>query len=153
MINIKLTHPNAKVPEYQTSGSAGFDIATVEDVRFNHFQDEALVRTGLVVETPRDHVLLTFPRSSTYKKWGIKLSNSIGVIDSDYAGNEDEIKLQLLYEGEIFAENDPYIIPAGTRLAQGLFIPVKQTVFQVVEDMTQQSRGGFGSTGSGVTIF
>lgn len=144
MVNIKLTHPEARVPEYQTPGSAGFDLAIVEQVTLLRKRPK-LCDTGLVIETPRDHFLLITPRSSTFKKWGVSLGNTVGIIDSDYCGNDDEIRLNLTYLGGLAGSQ--VTIPAGTRLAQGLFLPVKQAEFQVVDDMNSQSRGGFGSTG------
>lgn len=156
-VNVKLVHPDAKVPEYQTSGAAGFDLAIVEDAVLK-WQEPQLCSCGIVIETPRDHFLLLAPRSSTYKKWGVSLANTIGVVDSDYAGNDDVIALNLIWTDETLVWTDEtqegltldgysLKIPAGTRLAQGLFIPVAQTGFQVVKDMTQQTRGGFGTTG------
>lgn len=149
IVNIKLTHPNAVVPEYQTPGSAGFDLSNVEDVTLE-WNIPQLVDTGLVIETPRNHVLMLVPRSSTFKKWGVSLANTVGIIDSDYCGNEDKIYLNLIFNKHSFHAAHafgPITIPAGTRLAQGLFLPVQQAEFQVVENMNEQSRGGFGSTG------
>lgn len=111
--------------------------------------------TGLAIETPRDHFLMIVERSSTFKKWGVQLGNTVGIVDSDYAGNDDKIKL-FLHWTKIVVDNDIFAppgqvpklrIPAGTRLAQGLFIPVVRAEFDIVEDLTKQSRGGFGSTG------
>lgn len=148
-VNIKLTHPNAEIPKYHTPGSAGFDLAIVEDVVLE-YKTPQLCDTGLVIETPENYFLLITPRSSTFKKWGVSLGNTIGIVDSDYSGNDDHIKLNLNWEDrdEWNGRGGIHLhIPAGTRLAQGLFIPVRQAEFYVVEDMNQQSRGGWGSTG------
>lgn len=139
---VKLTHPDAQVPEYQTSGSAGFDIAIVERTSVFFHGGPVLARTGLIIKSPKDHFLLVAPRSSTFKKWGVCLANSVGVVDPDYCGDEDEILLNLVCLGHLSHAD----IPAGTRIAQGLFLPSLRADFWVTENMGVSSRGGWGST-------
>lgn len=140
-IIFKRVHPDAAIPEYKTPGSAGFDFALIEDVEIPP-AGIARARTGLVIKTPPHHALLIFSRSSNPLKKGIDLANSVGVVDSDYAGPEDEISLLLQnLTGETVQ------LQKGDRVAQGVFVPVTQGTFREVEEMPHENRGGLGSTG------
>jgi len=142
IIRYKKLHPGATAPEYKTVGAAAFDIALLEDVNLEA-RSFKKVRTGLVIETPKNHVLVLASRSSNPIKKGIDLANSIGIIDSDYCGWEDEIFLLL--------ENitdQKVLLRAGDRIAQGMFIPVTVGDFEQVEEMSGKNRGGHGSTGN-----
>lgn len=141
-ITIRRTHPNATMPRYQTPGAAAFDIHLVEDVSIAARAIEK-VRTGLVIATPKNHVLVLASRSSNPMKKGIDLANSIGIIDSDYQGNDDEIFLQLINVTDAVVE-----LKAGDRIAQGMFLPVHQAKFEEVDEMPHENRGGWGSTGA-----
>ena len=135
----------AKVPQYQTIGSVGFDFETIEETII--FPKEIqLLPTGLVIEVPPDYMLMVALRSSTPRKWGLTMPQGIGIVDQDYCGPEDEIKIQVCNIAEEFIR-----IPKGVRLAQGVFVSVG-----VVHDLAWvecdpkelgKSRGGFGSTG------
>lgn len=140
-IIFKRVHPDAVIPEYKTPGAAGFDIGLIEHVEIAP-RSIVKVPTGLIVKTPSDHVLMIASRGSNAMKKGIGLPNSIGVIDSDFAGPEDEIFLIL--------ENltqQPVQLQKGDRVAQGMFIPVTRGDFREVEEMPHPNRGGHGSTG------
>lgn len=134
-------HPDAVTPEYQTPGSAAFDLASVEDLTLQP-GEIALAPTGLIIKTPDDHVFMIAPRSSSPKKKGIGMPHSIGIIDSDYAGPEDEVLLQIQN-----ITNEPIDITKGDRIAQGMIVPVVRAQFQEVDSMEYKTRGGVGSTG------
>ena len=55
-----------------------------------------LVPTGLVIEVPDGHLLGIFARSSTPLKRGLMVANGVGVVDPDYSGPKDEIKIEVL---------------------------------------------------------
>lgn len=141
-IIFKRVHPNAQIPEYKTPGAAAFDFALVEDVEIAPRSMEK-IRTGLIIKTPDDHVLVIASRSSNPVKKGVDMANSIGIIDSDYGGPGDEIFLVLMN-----LTDEPVKIPAGERIAQGMFLPVTRGQFKEVEEMTLPNRGGHGSTGA-----
>lgn len=126
-------------PFYATPGSVGFDLATDEGAFFNYRNEIKRISTGLVIATPADHMLYITFRSSTPLRYGVIVLE--GIIDEDYRGDDDILSLQVMS-----LYNSPTIIPAGTRLAQGIFIPIKRAEFVEVEKMGE-SRGGFGSTG------
>jgi dUTP pyrophosphatase len=75
-------------------------------------------------------------------KKGLKLVNGIGVVDRDYAGPTDEIHI-LVHNFTAL----PVDIKKGDRLAQGMFVKVDQIEWEEVDNIREQSRGGYGSTG------
>ncbi len=139
-IAIRRIHPNTPLPEYKTSGACAFDLAVLDGKTLKP-NERFLFSTGLVVNVPNDHVLLLFPRSSNGKK-GIRLANGTGVIDSDYCGPNDELKLMLHNIGD-----EPYAVEPGERIAQGMFVPITRTTFVEPSEWSTTDRGGFGTTG------
>jgi len=130
------------MPAYQTPGAAGFDLAASADVTIAP-GTIALVPTGLVIEVPPGHFLGIFARSSTPLKKGLMVANGVGVIDQDYCGPADEVKIQVLNFTAA-----PVQVAKGDRIAQGLFIPVARADWQEADDdLRDGSRGGFGATG------
>src|SRR5262245_35053866 len=83
------------LPVYATHGAAGFDLAAAEDVEIPPHRIR-LVGTGLVFAVPEGCFLAVFARSSTPLKRGLVVANGVGVLDSDYQGPTDELKIQLL---------------------------------------------------------
>ena len=80
------------LPVRSTKNSAGYDIEAAEDITIPSFkkgQKPSLVKTGLKAYMQPDEVLILANRSSNPGKRGLILANSIGVVDSDYYGNQD----------------------------------------------------------------
>ena len=102
----------------------------------------SLVPTGLVIEVPHGHVLAIVARSSTPLKRGLVVANGVGLIDPDYAGPTDEVRIQVLN-----VTGAPVEIRRGDRLAQGLVLPAPQVEWDEVGALRATARGGFGSTG------
>ena len=141
-VRIRRLDPSVALPQYQTAGAAGFDLAASQDVLVPP-SSIALVPTGLVIQVPDGHFLGIFARSSTPLKRGLMVANGVGVIDRDYCGPADEIKIQVLN----FTAT-PVQVRQGDRLAQGLFLPVTHVTWQESDgDLRSDSRGGFGATG------
>ena len=133
--------PAVALPAYQTAGSAGFDLASSADLVVEP-GTIALVPTGLVIEVPAGHFLGVFARSSTPFKKGLMVANGVGIIDSDYCGPADEIKIQVLnFTGA------PVVIARGDRLAQGVILPFVRAEWTEGTAPDRATRGGFGSTG------
>lgn len=130
------------MPSYQTAGSAGFDLASSADLTIGPGEIK-LVPTGLVFAVPAGHFLGIFARSSTPLKRGLTVANGVGVLDSDYSGPTDELKIQLMN-----VTSAPVDIKRGDRLAQGVIMPFVQAEFEEVKTATTVDRGGFGSTGA-----
>ena len=141
-VSIRRLDPSIALPDYQTAGAAGFDLAASRDVDVAP-NSIALIPTGLVIRVPAGHFLGIFARSSTPLKRGLMVANGVGVIDEDYCGPADEVKIQVLnFTGEVVR------VRAGDRIAQGLFIPVVRAAWNESEsDLREGSRGGFGATG------
>lgn len=147
-VKIKKLHPAAIVPTYGTSGAACFDLYALDVNGYKHLgrhideYEPVLCRTGLAFEVPEGHVMMVYSRSGHGFKYDTRLSNCVGVIDSDYRG---EIMVKLTYDG---AEDGPFIEP-GDRIAQAMIVPVNQVSFDVVDELSDTDRGevGFGSTG------
>jgi dUTP pyrophosphatase len=138
---IKRLRPHIALPAYQTSESAGFDLAASEDLTVQPGEVK-LVPTGLVVEVPHGYFLGVFARSSTPLKRGLMVANGVGVVDPDYSGPADEVKIEVVNFTRRAVE-----IKRGDRIAQGIFIPCRQIDWNEVEAIRANSRGGFGATG------
>jgi dUTP pyrophosphatase len=134
-------HESAREPAYATAGSVGFDLSTSEAADIDPGAI-ALVGTGLVFATPPGWALLVCLRSSTPRKFGVMQPHAVGVIDEDYRGPEDELRLQLLN----FTSQSTHI-PAGSRIAQGVFLRTERATWSAHAPV-DSSRGGFGSTSS-----
>ena len=143
ILKIRKIHPQAIIPVKATSGSACFDLHALLDSPFTLLPHERhLFHTGISIEMPsEDCVCLLFSRSGMGIKHGITLSNSVGVIDSDYRGE--------LCVGLINTGNDPYTVQPNDRIAQMMIIRTTPVEIDIVEELNQTDRGegGFGSTG------
>lgn len=138
-IKIKRIDKTLPLPEYHTKGAVAFDLYSRLDMVIPPKSLERLP-TNIIVETPKGYMLEIKDRSSTLKKKGLFVST--GFIDNDYCGETDEILLQVynLTEDEVRVEK-------GERLGQGVFIKIDLGEWEEVENMSENSRGGFGSTG------
>ncbi len=135
---------NINLPVRKTKYSAGYDIEAAENTVIPSFKKgmkPTLVKTGLKAYMGEDEVLILANRSSNPGKKGLILSNSIGVIDSDYYGNPDN-------DGHImFAfyniKDEDIEIKKGDAIGQAIF-----QKFLVTDDdiATGERKGGFGST-------
>jgi len=140
-VKIKRLDPSLPLPQYHTAGSAGFDFYARTTTTIPS-KEMARIPTGLIIATPPGYFLAVINRSSTPQKKGLSMPNGVGVIDSDYCGEGDEIQV-LMYN----LTEQTVTIEKGERIAQGLFLKVEQGQWEEVEEVTSKSRGGFGSTG------
>ena len=94
------------------------------------------------MELPQGYEALITPRSSTFKRWGLLQTNSVGIIDSTYCSNDD------IWGMPVYATK-PVSIPKGTRLCQFRILESQPTIdFQETSSLNNETRGGFGSTGA-----
>jgi len=140
-LSIHRLSPDVPLPSYQTGGAAGFDLASSVDMTVGP-GEVALVPTGLVIQAPAGHFLGIFARSSTPLKRGLMVANGVGVVDADYCGPKDEIKIQVLNFTAA-----PVQVRRGDRLAQGVILPYVRAEWRELAEMTEPTRGGFGATG------
>jgi len=143
-LKIRLTDKTL-MPTRANPNDAGLDLRASES-KLIRSATPTLIDTGVSVQIPKNHVGLVFSRSGLAKH-GITLSNSVGVIDSDYRGN---IMLSLICN----VDNDRDVfINKGDRIAQLVVVPILLPQVQVVDEddeewlNTARGTGGFGSTG------
>jgi dUTP pyrophosphatase len=143
MLNIRIRRlrPDVRLPAYETSGAAAFDLAAASDTLVEPGAVR-LVPTGLVIEVPQGFFLGIFARSSTPLKRGLMVANGVGVVDSDYCGPDDEVKIAV-----VNFTNEPVQIRTGDRIAQGIVLASPRVAWEEVEELAERSRGGFGGTG------
>jgi dUTP pyrophosphatase len=143
MLNVRIhrLRPGIALPSYATEGSAAFDLAASDELTIAA-GEVTLVPTGLVIEVPRGMFLAVFARSSTPLKRGLMVANGVGVVDSDYCGPTDEIRVPV-----INVTNRPVRLVAGDRIAQGILLPSPRVQWEEIEEVVAASRGGFGSSG------
>ena len=140
-IRIVRIEKDLPLPEYHTEGAVAFDIYTRDSASVGPGESK-LLRSNLIIEVPVGYALLVAARSSLGGKKGLILRNGVGVIDQDYHGPEDEIKLYV-YNFTSAA----VAVERGERLAQGLIVPIARAEWEEVEKVRESSRGGFGGTG------
>ena len=155
----------AVLPEYKTTGSAGFDLvahsfkglyagekeADLEGVMVEKQKkgfltlrphERVLIGTGLYMEIPLGYELQIRSRSGLAYKHGLTVINSPGTIDSDYRG---EIGIILINTTSSLID-----IKLGERIAQGVLNEIEQAEWEEVGELNSTTRGsgGFGSTGT-----
>lgn len=140
-VRILRLRPDVPLPEYASAGAAAFDLAAAQDTRVPP-GGVALVPTGLVVEVPPGMFLGIFARSSTPLKRGLMIANGVGIVDPDYCGPADEVKIAVMN----FTKEE-VVVQAGDRIAQGMFLAAPRVAWQEAAELRKQSRGGFGATG------
>lgn len=132
------------IPVRKTKYSAAYDIEAAEDTIIPSFKSgmkPTLIKTGLKAYMQSDEVLKLFPRSSGPKKQGILFPHSVGIIDQDYYGNEDNDG-HLLVQCINIKDKDVKI-KKGEAIAQAMF----QKYLITDDDNAEGTRtGGFGST-------
>lgn len=103
--------------------------------------DFKLISLGISMKLPEGYEAHVVPRSSTFKKWGVLQTNSMGVIDNSYCGEND------IWRFPALAMRDT-VIEEGDRICQFRIVKKMDAVsFKTVEHMEDVDRGGFGSTG------
>mgnify|MGYP001115539896 FL=1 len=132
------------LPIRKTKCSAGYDVEAAEDVTIPAFKPgvkPTLVKTGLKAYCPEDEYYMLVNRSSNPGKKGLILANSIGIIDSDYYGNESNDG-HFMFAYYNFFEHDVQV-KKGDVIGQAIF----QKYLIVDNDNAEGDRiGGFGST-------
>lgn len=130
------------LPTRSTSGSAGYDFVSPFEFKLagGIYERTYMIPTGIKAIMPKDAVLMIFPRSGMGFKTGMRLANTVGVIDSDYQHSSNE--------GHIMARFmcgfDELNVKQGDRIMQGVFMPY----FTTDDDNASATRsGGLGSTG------
>ena len=141
MNEVKEIYDNIKLPKRATTGSAGYDFYTPISLMIRP-GETVKIPTGIRVKMDPDWVLKCYPRSGLGFKYRLQLNNTVGIIDSDYYGSDNE--------GHIFAkltndskEGKVVELEVGTGFMQGIFVEYGITVD---DEATEIRNGGFGST-------
>ena len=133
-VKVRRLHPRAVVPSFATMGAAAFDLVAVS-------RRGQVFDTGLAFEIPPGYAMFVYSRSGMGFNENTRLSNCVGVIDSDYRG---EVKVKL-------ARDDGRMVNAwvGDRIAQAVIMRLPKVEFEEVRELsdTERGAGGFGSTG------
>ncbi len=128
------------LPRRGTKGSAGYDFTSPVETVIPPGEIR-IIPTGIRCEMAEGWVLMLYPRSSFGIRHGIRLANTTGVIDSDYARAENEGHILVALRNP---SDRPVTIGRGERFCQGVLLP-----FGTAEEegVPGERRGGFGSTG------
>ena len=142
-IKVKKLRENAVMPKRATEGSAGADLyACIDEPVVLEPGKLAKSPTGIAIElADKSMAAFLFARSGLGVKHGITLSNSVGVVDSDYRGE--------VCVGLCNVSDEPYTIQPGERVAQMVIMPVVCAEFVETDELgdTERGAGGFGSSG------
>lgn len=138
-IDIKLFN-NQILPEKITKGD-WIDLRTNEDIHMEAGEYHQ-IKLGVAMKLPDGYEAILAPRSSTFKKWHILQTNSIGCIDNSYSGDNDEWQ----FPAYAVESTD---IKRGERICQFRIQEKMPAVeFNIVEALGGPDRGGFGSSGT-----
>ena len=116
------------------------DLRAAEDIEMKAFEYK-LIPLGVAMKLPEGYKANVYPRSSTYKNYGIILANSVGQIDESYAGDSDQWYFPAI------ALRDT-VIHKNDRICQFEIVKkMPEIEFIEVEKLEDKDRGGIGSTG------
>ena len=140
-VKVMKLNPNAVLPKYAMDGDAGMDLTAVSKTYDEY--GNIVYGTGLAFEIPKGYVGLLFPRSSNAKT-NLRLTNSVGVLDSGYRG---EVMFKFKYDSFSGMMNEYNV---GDRIGQIIIMPYPTIEFEEAMELskTERGNGGYGSTGS-----
>ena len=139
-VRIKRIDKSLPLPEYKTSGAVALDLSSRVSLTVLP-GGTVRVPLNVVIEPPEGFMVMLAARSSLHKK-GLMPANGIGVMDRDFSGNKDE------YLGALYNFTDKEVpIERGERIMQVVFKQYGRAELEEVDDMGNETRGGFGTTG------
>ena len=138
-VKVKYHDPELEHIRIETNGD-WIDLRASERV-FMNAGEYRIIPLGVSMKLPDGYEAHLAPRSSTYKRWGILMVNSVGVIDNSYSGDDDVWGFAALAtRATVIEKND--------RIAQFRIMKKMDPVtFEEVDHLSSENRGGFGSTG------
>ena len=146
-VKIKKINEKAVIPAYSRVGDAGLDIVAINKKSEAVFNDGHITHinivyyTGISLEIPKGYVGLIFPRSSI-ADYDMRLTNSVGAIDSNYRG---EILIKMRYDNKHGLKG----YPVGEKIAQLVIVKIPNIEMEEAEELSETERGdkGYGSSG------
>lgn len=137
---IKIKYHDDIVPLEDKDNSDWIDLRAAEDVEFKAGEYK-LIPLGVSMELPPNYEALVIPRSSTFKHWGLLQTNSCGLIDNSYCGDDDIWMFPALATRDVVVEKN-------SRICQFRIQKKMNNVhFETVQTLNNVNRKGFGSTG------
>lgn len=138
-VKIKYFSDDMKRLEYIDGKSDMIDLRAAEDVKLKK-GDFKLIPLGVAMELPAGFEAHIYPRSSTYKNFGITQANSVAVVDNSYNGNDDQWMYPVIASRDI-------VIHKNDRICQFRIVRNQPEInFYEVQELKGENRGGFGST-------
>ena len=141
--DIDVAYAGVALPRRATAGSSGYDIRTPFTFTLKSGED-IVIPTGIRAWIAPGWWLMLMPRSGLGFKFYTRLANTVGNIDSDYYGADNEGHIMVKLRLELTGDGAPRAFEAGTAICQGVFVPFGITVD---DDAIDKRTGGFGSTG------
>lgn len=140
-MKIKVKYHNKDIPKLQKISQGDLiDLYAAETVVLKAGEFK-LISLGVSMELPKGYKANVYPRSSTFKNWGVIQTNSVGQIDNSYCGDND------IWKYPVYATRDT-VINMGSRICQFEIVPVMPRIrIEEVDLLNNNNRGGFGSTG------
>lgn len=141
-IRVKKLNDNAVIPTRGSEYAAGYDLySCIDEDLYIPSGKTKKIGTGIAMEIPHGYFGAIYARSGLATKKGLRLANSVGVIDEDYRG---EIIVPIFNDSN-FGET----IKPGERIAQLIIQKYEEADFVETEELndTKRKAGGFGSTG------
>ena len=139
-IKIKYHTDEIEKLRYIDGKSDWIDLRAAEDVELKAGEFK-LISLGVSMELPKGYEAHIVPRSSTFKTWGILQTNSIGIIDESYCGDND------IWKMPVYATRDT-TIHKNDRICQFRIEKHQPTImFEEVDTLGNEDRSGFGSSG------
>ena len=127
--------------EFVVEKSDWIDLKAARDYELKQFE-YALIDLGFALQLPDGYEAHIVPRSSTFKNFGVLQTNSMGIIDNSYCGDEDYWRLPVI------AMRDT-VIKKGDRICQFRIMEKMSNIeVEIVKTLGNENRGGFGSTGN-----
>ncbi len=142
-VKLRIKYHNKEIEKltYIDGKSDWIDLRCAEETVFST-GDFKLVNLGISIALPEGYEALVVPRSSTFKTWGLLQTNSCGVIDETYCGDDD------VWKWPAFATRDT-VLHVNDRICQFRIIKHQPAlIFEETGKLGGESRGGFGSTGT-----
>lgn len=139
---LKQIYDSIKLPKRSTTGSAGYDFFLPVPMLDIPVDTSIAIPTGIRCKIDEGWVLKIYPRSGHGFKYGVHLANSVGIIDADYYGanNEGHIQVKLVNDSLLKKQIE---LSQGDAFCQGVFVPYGITVD---DEVNAKRTGGFGST-------
>lgn len=138
---LRQIYEEIRLPRRATSGSAGYDFFAPQSFTLNPGESTKIV-TGIRVRIAEGWTLKIYPRSGLGFKFRLQLNNTVGIIDSDYYGSDNEGHIQIKLTNDS-REGKSMTVEKGSAFSQGIFVEYGITVD---DEACGVRNGGFGST-------